>query len=180
MFHIDGNLTPGMKPVSEAMNVQVHIIPCVLHEQGSFPEGEVASAVACMNQIFVDTIAIPAIKRWERAMANAGESCDDHASYVCPEITAQVSNSATSRRLHSRQSTPRTTEKTLLPSFHRPPQLPAPYKLFLDSRTTSSWARLVVNCHRSPRRLILHHAMSPSRTLTMLQLEAVTRQMGQL
>ncbi len=67
LLHIDGNQAPGTKLVPEAVKVQAYITP---HIKMEIAGGDVA--VARIVQMFVESIALPSIKRWQQAMANIG------------------------------------------------------------------------------------------------------------
>ncbi|KAI0699212.1 hypothetical protein BC835DRAFT_1412677 [Cytidiella melzeri] len=67
LMHIDGNLPPGHNRVPEAVKVKTYVTPHIMQE---IPNGDII--VAQLTQTFVESIALPSIERWERAMENNG------------------------------------------------------------------------------------------------------------
>ncbi|KAI0702842.1 hypothetical protein BC835DRAFT_1303302 [Cytidiella melzeri] len=67
LMHIDGNLPPGHHRVPEAVKVKTYVTPHIMQE---IPNGDII--VAQLTQTFVESIALPSIERWERAMENNG------------------------------------------------------------------------------------------------------------
>jgi hypothetical protein len=75
ILHVDGNSVPGAPHLPEAVKAHVYVTPFIKEE---IPAGDIC--VAQLTQMFIESIALPSIQRWERAMGNIGEQ--QRLSYV--------------------------------------------------------------------------------------------------
>lgn len=77
MMHVDGNRQPGLPLMPEFVSSQVYATSYIKDE---IADGSIA--IARLNQLFVENIAMPSIERWERAMRQSGQQASKCSDFI--------------------------------------------------------------------------------------------------